>query len=180
MIVSAISAASTEMPTSSDVRMYSTLFAAHLEAKPRALPSTRLVSNYSSPFLPSAAPTNEDDNQYEQNYPWRRRLLHETLWKSKVGARLLVMWGVSPADTGDRNNPESWSQLVLDDDFEPCRQDSQVYLREICVRFIANAFASQVEQDYVCPMNRFDAWLEEQSNLENQWILRVTHTRRSL
>jgi hypothetical protein len=132
--------------------------------------------------------TGEDDNPHEQNYRWRQQLLYDTLEKQS-GSTAFVIWGVSPADTGDRQSPASWSQLVLDDGFEPARQDSQVYLRDFCNRFFAKEFASQIEADYVCPMNRFDAWLEEQSNLESpeavyldicKWTITATCTRRSV
>lgn len=102
---------------------------------------------------------NEDDNQYEQNFVWRKNLLFSVLDK-KAGSEAYVIWGVSPADTGDRNNPEEWSQLVLDRTFIPSDTEAQEYLLGFCDRFFAEEFATTTDP---CPMNAFDAWLKVQS-----------------
>ena len=46
----------------------------------------------------------EKDSQHEQNFNWRKNLLSEVLEK-QAGGYGFVMWGVSPADTGDHKNP---------------------------------------------------------------------------
>ena len=104
----------------------------------------------------------ETDNQYEQNFVWRKRLLFDVLQK-KSGSETYVIWGVQPADTGDLNNPDTWSQLVLDESFNPADTEAQVYLRDFCDGFFAEDFAGKVREDFVCPINAFDAWLQEQS-----------------
>ena len=104
----------------------------------------------------------ESDNQYEQNFVWRKNLLFDVLEK-KGGSEAYVVWGVSPADTGDLNNPETWSQLVLDSRFNPSDTEAQEYLLGFCDRFFAQDFAATTTEDFVCPMNAFDAWLQEQS-----------------
>lgn len=98
---------------------------------------------------------NEDDNQYEQNFVWRKNLLYDVLDK-KGGSTAYVLWGVKAADNGDLNNPDKWSSLVLDDSFEPSQPDAQVFLRDFCDEFFANDFAGLVSSDYECPINRFD------------------------
>lgn len=43
-----------------------------------------------------------ESNEYEQNYLWRQNLLIESLEKQS-GSNANVIWGVSPADTGDQS-----------------------------------------------------------------------------
>jgi hypothetical protein len=105
----------------------------------------------------------ESTSQYEANYQWRLKLLYEVLVKQS-GSTAYVIWGVQPADTGDVNNPQSWSQLVLDESFDPSSEDSQVYLRDFCDRLFENDWAERTAVAFECPMNRFDIWLQEQSN----------------
>ena len=106
----------------------------------------------------------ENDNQYEQNFVWRQRLLYDVLSK-KGGSTAYVIWGVKPEDNGKLNDPSQWSSLVLDHSFQPSETDSQIFLRDFCDHFFANEFAGLVDSDYVCPINRFDEWLQEQSTL---------------
>ena len=126
-ILTAVRAASLDLPTSSDVRLY-----------------------------------DENDNQFEQNYVWRQHLLYDVLDK-KGGSTAFVIWGVKPEDNGDVNNPDKWSSLVLDDSFQPSHIESQIFLRDFCNDFFENDFAGRVTSDYVCPINRFDFWLKQQS-----------------
>jgi hypothetical protein len=116
--------------------------------------------------LPTSADVrllDESTSQYEANYQWRIKLLYQVLVR-KSGSTAYVTWGVKPADTGDINNPLSWSQLVLDESFDPSSEDSQVYMRDFCDRFFENDWAERTVVDYECPINRFDSWLQEQSN----------------
>ena len=104
----------------------------------------------------------ENDNQYEQNYVWRQNLLFDVLEK-KSGSTAHVIWGVKPADTGNQNDPKSWSQLVLDGSFTPSDPEVQSYLLEFCDRYYEQDFAAKPREEYVCPMNAFNTWLQEQS-----------------
>mmetsp|Transcript_19254 Transcript_19254/g.39804 ORF Transcript_19254/g.39804 Transcript_19254/m.39804 type:complete len:1128 (-) Transcript_19254:503-3886(-) len=104
----------------------------------------------------------ESDNQFEQNFVWRKKLLYKAL-EAKSGSKGFVIWGVKPADTGNLNNPEEWSQLVLDDSFKPSKREVQEYLRDYCDRYFNQDFAELVEENYVCPINAFDSWLQEES-----------------
>lgn len=126
-IYTAVKAASLDLPTSSDVRLY-----------------------------------DENDNQFEQNFVWRKNLLYDVLQK-KGGSEAYVVWGITPTDNGELNNPEVWSSLVLDDSFAPSDPEAQVFLRDFCDGFFSNDFAGNVTSDYACPMNRFDDWLQVQS-----------------
>jgi hypothetical protein len=104
----------------------------------------------------------ESDNQFEANYIRRQKILYDVL-DSKSGSFADVIWGVLPADTGNHNNPDSWTKLVLDDSFEPAGEDVQVYLRGFCDLFFANDFATTVRTGYMCPMERLEEWLIDQA-----------------
>mmetsp|Transcript_7523 Transcript_7523/g.15390 ORF Transcript_7523/g.15390 Transcript_7523/m.15390 type:complete len:1133 (-) Transcript_7523:134-3532(-) len=106
---------------------------------------------------------NENDNQYEQNFVWRKNLLYKAL-EAKGGSTAHVIWGVRPGDTGDLNNPDEWSQLLIDETFNPSTTEAQVYLRDFCDRFFSEDFAEVVDEGYLCPMNAFDEWLQKQSS----------------
>ena len=67
----------------------------------------------------------DSDNEFETNYEWRLNLLSEVLRK-EGGSQGFVIWGVLPADTGDHNDPNSWTQLVLDESFDPSPETAQV------------------------------------------------------
>mmetsp|Transcript_13477 Transcript_13477/g.19413 ORF Transcript_13477/g.19413 Transcript_13477/m.19413 type:complete len:1143 (+) Transcript_13477:65-3493(+) len=105
---------------------------------------------------------NPNKFQQEQAYEWRRKLLSQAL-TSTTGNPGYVVFGVDPADTGKHNDPSTFTQLVLDDTFDPSSEEAQIYLRDFCDRFFAQDFASLTSTDYKCPINRFDSWLQEQS-----------------
>jgi hypothetical protein len=98
--------------------------------------------------------------EYERSYEWRQNLLYEALDK-KEGSLAHVMWGVIPADTGNHNDPASWSTLELDESFDPSTEAAQKFLKEFCPKFFAEDFARP--DDYECAINRFDSWLLAQS-----------------
>lgn len=100
--------------------------------------------------------------EYERAYEWRLNLLYSTLEKQE-GSQAHVIWGTTPADTGNHNDPESWSTLELDDAFDPSTQAAQQYLKEFCPRFFQEDFADESIADYECPINRFESWLLMQS-----------------
>jgi hypothetical protein len=102
------------------------------------------------------------DHELEKAYSWRHHLLSDIIVKA-AGSYATVMWGVSPADTGDHNNPASWSTLVLDDSFDPSTAEAQVYLRDFCGVFFEQDFVSPITSDYECSINLFDQWLQSQS-----------------
>lgn len=100
---------------------------------------------------------------YEQAYEWRLKNLYTVIEKSG-GAPGYVIWGVIPADTGNAANPASWTQLVLDETFDPSSIESQTYLLNFCDRFFAEDFADYTEDGYECGINSFDVWLKAESN----------------
>eukprot|EP00545_Synedropsis_sp_CCMP1620_P000210 CAMPEP_0119019772 /NCGR_PEP_ID=MMETSP1176-20130426/22619_1 /TAXON_ID=265551 /ORGANISM="Synedropsis recta cf, Strain CCMP1620" /LENGTH=1061 /DNA_ID=CAMNT_0006974053 /DNA_START=182 /DNA_END=3367 /DNA_ORIENTATION=+ len=104
--------------------------------------------------------------QYEQNWLWRQELLYTVLGKSG-GAPGVVIWGVEAADTGNINNPSDFTQLVLDDTFNPSTTASQEYLVNFCDRMFAQDFAGLVEEEFVCPINKFNLWLQKEANTTN-------------
>jgi hypothetical protein len=107
----------------------------------------------------------EEDNQYEANYIQRQGLLFDVI-ERQVGSTADVIWGVIPADTGKHNDPNSWTKLVLDSDFDPSKEDVQEFLRDFCDIFFDQDFASPVRTDYRCPMNSLNDWLIEQAASE--------------
>jgi protein dispatched 1 len=116
--------------------------------------------------LPTSAEVRivDESFEFEKNYAWRQQLLSTVLEKSG-GAECNIIFGVKPADTGDQNNPESWSQLVLDKTFDPSSEESQEFLLEFCNKFFAEDFAMPVTGGFECSINRFDEWLSEQASL---------------
>eukprot|EP00980_Cylindrotheca_fusiformis_P022038 scaffold8923_cov83-Cylindrotheca_fusiformis.AAC.1 len=105
----------------------------------------------------------EDATQYEQNYAWRDNLLITEL-ANTGGSEVLVGFGLTPADTGDLNNPDKWSQLVLDPSFNAAPEDSQVFLESFCPDLYDQEFAGVPRKGFQCAFNRFAAWLEDQSD----------------
>eukprot|EP00934_Nitzschia_sp_Nitz4_P004646 Nitzschia sp. Nitz4//scaffold228_size32365//15936//19222//NITZ4_007906-RA/size32365-augustus-gene-0.41-mRNA-1//-1//CDS//3329542819//4636//frame0 len=107
----------------------------------------------------------EENVQFEQNYAWRQNLLSTVLEKS-TGSTATMIWGVKAADTGNHNDPDEWSQLVLDENFDPSTEENQVYLSNFCDEIFEQDFAIETEANYSCPMQKFDAWLQEQASAE--------------
>lgn len=115
------------------------------------------------------------DHEFEKAYSWRLNLLNEVMMKQS-GSSAYTIWGVTPADTGNHNDPSSWSTLVLDDTFDPSTPDAQVYLRDFCGIFFDQEFASPINPYFECPINVFDQWLQAQSN-ENMTTKDEIYTR---
>jgi hypothetical protein len=107
-----------------------------------------------------------DGVEYEQARVLRKKLLVEKVMMNG-GSTAHVAWGLKPADTGDLNDPYTFSQLVLDDSFDPSSEAAQLHLKGFCPAFLAaeEGFAKPISDDFVCPMDRFDQWLKFQSSL---------------
>jgi len=105
-----------------------------------------------------------DSNEYQMHWSWKQNLLSNTLAKEQ-GSEALIMWGVTPADTGDHLNPDSWTKLVLDEKFDPKSEDSQSYLLNFCDRLFKQF--GKVNEKYECPMVLFDEWLKDQSTSQS-------------
>ena len=110
-----------------------TIFAAQL-----SLPTSSEVS-----ILP-------DGNEYQQHATWTQSLLSTEMFKDQ-GTEATILWGVSPKDTGDHLNPDSWTTLVLDETFDPKSTEAQTYLLGFCTRLFDEF--GKVKEDYQCPMN---------------------------
>jgi hypothetical protein len=104
------------------------------------------------------------NNEFEMNYEWRKNLLFDQLVE-EAGSSTFVMWGATPADTGTHSNPESFTQLVLDESFEPSNWEAQLYLRDFCEKMYENEWARTFDSE-PCPINVFDLWLKEQAVTE--------------
>jgi protein dispatched 1 len=99
--------------------------------------------------------------EFEKNYEWRKRLLHKT--PEQASKRAYIMFGVKPADTGDFNDPNNFSQLLLDATFDPSTEQAQSYLLGLCDRVYEQEWANPPSSGYTCSINRFDAWLKAQA-----------------
>jgi hypothetical protein len=73
------------------------------------------------------------------------------------------------------DDPDSWSQLVLDHDFFAASEESQLYLHNFCDELFAEDFASKVDANYTCPMQRFASWLEEQNDSDEPSTIYADH-----
>lgn len=104
----------------------------------------------------------EDAVQFEQNFVWRESLLISALSKTG-GSEVLFGFGLSPADTGDLNNPTEWSQMVLDHTFDAAPEESQRFLESFCPELFSQDFAGLPFDGFECAFNRFATWLEVQS-----------------
>jgi hypothetical protein len=62
------------------------------------------------------------------------------------------------------DDPGTWSELVLDDSFDSSSEEAQVFLRDHCESMLEQDFAIPIENNYTCPLTRFDRWLEIQSS----------------
>jgi len=114
------------------------------------------------------------DHEFEQHHDWSSNLLSSSLFiTGYIYGR--ITWGLVPSDTGVRNNPDSLSQLFLDESFNPSTIDSQNYLLEFCDNLFAEAFASSAEPGVKCHINIFDDWLKEQASSDTQVDAYLSH-----
>mmetsp|Transcript_5011 Transcript_5011/g.14599 ORF Transcript_5011/g.14599 Transcript_5011/m.14599 type:complete len:1206 (+) Transcript_5011:1375-4992(+) len=116
------------------------------------LPSTSVVQPVSSKY------------EYQASYEWRNELLYHELQRAN-GGMAYVIWGVNPADTGDHDNPATWTSLELDAAFDPSSEAAQLYFLEFCDDLYGNDFAFPTPIGYVCAFNRFDQWLQAESQM---------------
>ena len=103
--------------------------------------------------------------EYERAHDWKTKLLFDVIQRQS-GGQAYVVFGVTPADTGNHNNPESWTTLELDETFDPSTKQAQIFLRNYCDRFLSQDFAKLTTSGYVCAINRFDKWLQAQAAAE--------------
>lgn len=110
-----------------------------------------------------------DSVEPEQARQWRNELLVSSL-TAEQGGTSFVVWGLTPADTGNHLDPYEWSQLVLDDSFEPSSEEAQLYFLDFCEKLWEQSFAFPQSEGQICAINQFNEWLQKQSSLptENQ------------
>ena len=102
------------------------------------------------------------ENEFERNHRWRQELLSTELERER-GTRVWFMWGLTPADTGNRKNPNESSAVVLDESFDPSPVESQLYLRDFCNDLHVQEFSSETTDIADCPMQYFNSWLGQQA-----------------
>jgi len=99
-----------------------------------------------------------DSNEYEQNYQGQKKLL-DRLLRDTGGSGGAVIWGLTPSDTGNYNDPESGSRFVLDKTFDPSGTENQQYMLSFCEDFFEQEFAS-LTKSKLCPLTMFHEWLD--------------------
>jgi len=103
-----------------------------------------------------------DSHQFQKHFLWKQELFSSSLTMGRSDVH--VVWGLEPADTGNHNNPQTGTALVLDESFAPTSSKAQIYLVNFCERLFETEFASKPYDDYQCPINEFNSWLQSQSN----------------
>jgi len=103
-----------------------------------------------------------DSHQFQKHFLWKQELFSSSLTMGRSDVH--VVWGLEPADTGNHNNPQTGTALVLDESFAPTSSKAQIYLVNFCERLFKTEFASKPYDDYQCPINEFNSWLQSQSN----------------
>eukprot|EP00979_Chaetoceros_neogracilis_P017965 scaffold10546_cov266-Chaetoceros_neogracile.AAC.3 len=97
----------------------------------------------------------------ELHFLWQPVLLSSSIFST--GSSIQLIFGLTPGDTGTQNNPDTLSKLLLDKDFNPSEQASQVYLKEFCSTFFDLEFNYKPFAEYKCAINEFEIWLGDQS-----------------
>jgi len=70
---------------------------------------------------------------------------------------------------------DSLTTIVLDDSFNPSSRDAQEYLVGFCDKLFATGMAGPVNNEYQCPINKFDGWLRNQTSSSVQDQVYSTH-----
>ena len=129
--------------------------------------------------LPTSADVRllRESHQFEQNFFGRKELVFTQLLPAEGGTAYMV-FGLAPADTGDLIEPTTFTQLMLDEEFEPSNPSTQVYIRHLCEKLVAEgsqispsrpsfALVDGSAGDVWCPFARLENWLVEQSSSES-------------
>ena len=127
-----------------------------------------------------------EDIIFEKHFIWKSQTFSKELFFNS-GSTFGIFFGLVPADNGNKNFPgvceidnivvigililnrfcyflqDSLTNLVLEETFEPSKEESQLYLQGLCDRLFSNDFALKPFTSYVCPINAFDGWLIEQA-----------------
>ena len=99
-------------------------------------------------------------NSFELHNTWFRKLLSYDLRDSTSDG--FVIFGVKPADNGNHLDPDSLSNLVLDDTFDPSTTDAQIFLTTFCTEF-----NEKFPNKSICSIASFDEWLATESQIDN-------------
>lgn len=65
------------------------------------------------------------------------------------------------------DNPNEWSQLVLDNSFDPSTEEAQSFILSFCPALFEEDFADFPVEGYRCPFETFADWIKEQANSDN-------------
>lgn len=103
-----------------------------------------------------------DDHEFTKWAKWQRQLLSRELQDGE-GSYVAVVWGLKAADTGDYNDPNSFTKMVLDDTFDPSSRDAQLYMRDVVHRLANEPFAmpTSTKGTNRGPFADFERWLND-------------------
>ena len=120
----------------------------------------------SSLSLPDSADVRllPEDHPLENHFSWSYLLLSSSLFSS--GSVVQIVHGLKAGDTGNQNDPDTLSKLLLEETFEPSNQESQIYLRDFCGRLFQEDFVKKPHAEYECAINQFESWLAYESSLD--------------
>lgn len=65
------------------------------------------------------------------------------------------------------DNPNEWSQLVLDNSFDPSSEEAQGFLSGFCSSLFEEEFAEAPNEKYICSFDAFESWVEEQATSQD-------------
>jgi len=106
-------------------------------------------------------------NPLEMHYEWNKLILTNELFFAS-GSSMRTYWGIIPADEGKHRDPDTLSNLALDEQFDPSSEAAQEYLLGFCDDLFMNDFVQKPSADFKCEINRFDSWLQKQSSSDEK------------
>ncbi len=101
----------------------------------------------------------------KQSRVYREDLLSSFLVDQTTGSSVTAYFGVTVDDTGNHNEPDELSTIVLDDNFDPSTTEAQIFLLDFCDRLFSKPYVYKAGYSYRCSINIFDEWLGVQSLL---------------
>ena len=98
-----------------------------------------------------------DDSHCLSQYLIQAPKFANTPGSSTEAVKVYLVFGVSPEDSGDHNDPDSEGELVLDTSFDLAEPATQTYLLALLPVLRA---LPEMASTFVSDLERFDAWLQ--------------------